>query len=90
MYAHVCATDYMWRSKDNLCELVFTIWVLGIEFRSLGLEASTIAQRILSLVPGPSFEGRLKLVCKAGVSDSDTGGVNGAWFRNEVTASVEE
>lgn len=36
MYVHV------WRSKDNFQESIFssTIWILGIELKSTGLEAS--------------------------------------------------
>lgn len=36
MCAHVYATEYTWQSEDNLCELVSTMWIPGIELRSLG------------------------------------------------------
>lgn len=41
LYVHVIM--YMWSSEDNLWELVFsTMWVIGIELRSLRLTASAL------------------------------------------------
>lgn len=88
MFAHVCATEYTWWSKDNLCELFSTMLVPGIELRSLGLEASALPSEPSHWSLGHVLRADRRFSAKM-VSDSGAEDVTGAWFGN-ITADVEE